>query len=123
MRLTNLCARTHTRALAGAHICRGYAVSSWYIDRATPPPGYQITNIYLTYASVESCCDYCIVRNAAVTAWSSTTSVLNSYQGLTGAVTAGPFVGYYGTVVQFDLYSDISIVGNGCQWTFGVSAW
>lgn len=102
--------------------CSGYAINSWYIHRATPPAGYQITNIFLTFGSVEACCDYCMLRNAAVTTWSPTASALNAFRALTGAVSVGPYVGNYGGTVQFDLYSDSSITSTGCRWTFGVSA-
>ena len=101
---------------------RSYAISSWYIYRATALPGYQITNIYLTYAGVEASFDYCVMRNAVVSTWSTTTSVLYSYTANTGAVSIGPYAGNYGSVIQFDLYSDSSVTYTGCRWTFGVSA-
>ena len=100
----------------------GYALSSWYIYRATAPAGYQISSIYLTYAGVEASYDYCVVRNAVVATWASTTSALNTYTANTGAVSIGPFAGNYGSVVQFDLYSDSSVTYTGCRWTFAVSA-
>ena len=111
-----------------ARFCRpclpysGYAVSAWYIYRAIAPAGFQITNIYLTYAGVEANYDYCVVRNATVTSWSSTASVLKAYSANTGTVSFGPYAGNYGGVVQFDLFSESSNTNTGCRWTFRVSA-
>ena len=51
--LTNLPILTFSRS--------GYPANSWYIYRAIAHPGYQITNVYLTYAGVEANFDYCIV--------------------------------------------------------------
>jgi hypothetical protein len=92
------------------------------MHRATAPPGFQITNIFLTFASVETSYDYCTVRNAIVTTWSASASALYSHTGVAGAVSVGPFVGNYGGTVQFDLFSDSSSTSLGCRWTFGVSA-
>lgn len=103
--------------------CRSYAINSWYVYRATAPAGYQITNIILTYGYVESGYDYCMLRNANVTTWATTGSVLYSYSGTAGAMSAGPYAGNYGGVAQFELYSDSSVTYYGCRWTFDVTAW
>ena len=100
----------------------GYLINSWYIYRAAAPAGYQISSVYLTYAGVEATYDYCVVRNAAVSTWSTSTSVLKAYSANTGAVLFGPYAGNFGGVVQFDMYSDPSIIYTGCIWTFSVSA-
>ena len=102
--------------------CHSYANNAWYIYRATAPAGYQISNIFLTYAGVELNYDYCVVRNAVVSTWSTSASVLKIYTGNTGVVLFGPYAGNYGGIVQFDLHSDPSITYTGCKWTFGVAA-
>ena len=99
-----------------------YAINSWYVYSVTAPAGYQISNVRMNFASVEACCDYCIIRNALVSTWSSSTSVIASQQGLIGTVAWGPYSSTYGGVIQFDLFSDVSITSTGCRFTFGVSA-